>query len=339
MEQTALQYQVVRREHSQDKDRQIRDLLQEKQILYVKADEIIQTARKEIACQRRYLARKEQELAQLRRARDRWKKGLLGVCMVLLFTVIGFGAVAFLEERSNQDSLTRLEHQREERQAQLDRLLLELLRALYTDIATLEEVYAQRASQEPVQPAVERWQSYPRKKPELIWRVLGNGSVEFKGKGIPLETSLPAQVWAEFGPIVQEASATYGVPVPVMVATIAAESSGRPGVISTKGARGLMQLMPNTAAMVSRNPRLKGALQTLLSPKHNVTLGSKYIAAFQREHQWDPVKIALMYNMGIGRLKADRLFNETRAYVQRWVKYYNGAIAVTGKPGIPGGQT
>lgn len=98
-------------------------------------------------------------------------------------------------------------------------------------------------------------------------------------------------------------------------------------------------MMPNTAATVSRNPRLKGTLDMLLSPKHNVTLGGKYIASFRGEHRWDPVKIALMYNMGIGRLKSDRLFNETRSYVQRWVRYYNGAIVITGEPGIPGGQT
>lgn len=336
MEQSVLQPQNV---EVQDKDQQTQDLLQESPALHTTTDEIIQIARKELTRQQKYLIWKEQELARLRRAQGRWKRGLLGICLVLVLTVIGFSIAVFLGDRPGQGHLVRLRRQREERQAQLDRLLLDLLRALYTDIEALEVRYVQRAPETPIQPVRGQWQSYPQKTSELVWRVLGNGSVEFKGKGIPLEVSLPAQVWAKFGPIVQEVSTTYGVPVPVMVATIAAESNGKPRAISTKGAQGLMQLMPNTAATVSQHPKLAGALHALLLPEHNLTLGGKYIASFQREHQWDPVKIALMYNMGIGRLKTDQLFNETREYLQRWVKYYNGAIAVTGKPGIPVGQT
>jgi soluble lytic murein transglycosylase-like protein len=56
---------------------------------------------------------------------------------------------------------------------------------------------------------------------------------------------LPPQ---ELTPVIQEASRKYSIPPSLIKAVIQVESNFNPGALSPKGAQGLMQLMPETAA-------------------------------------------------------------------------------------------
>ena len=80
-------------------------------------------------------------------------------------------------------------------------------------------------------------------------------------------------------------------------ATIQAESSGRAGVTSEKGAQGLMQVMPATGAEVAQ--KLGMTNYDLMNPDDSRAIGSEYLAQ-QMDKYKDPVLASAAYNAGPG---------------------------------------
>jgi len=103
-----------------------------------------------------------------------------------------------------------------------------------------------------------------------------------------------------------------GLSVPLVETMIAVESGGDPSAISRAGARGLMQLMPATAATY-------GVLDAF-DPEQNVAGGCRYMHdLLARYHNNVPFALAA-YNAGPGAVDASHgvpNFSETRAYVAR----------------------
>ncbi|MEL7211510.1 MAG: lytic transglycosylase domain-containing protein [Pseudomonadota bacterium] len=116
------------------------------------------------------------------------------------------------------------------------------------------------------------------------------------------------------------------------------ESEFDPGVTSSAGARGLMQVMPRTAQAVARDQGLPFRSARLLDDwKYNARLGAAYLAELIEDFGNSPVMVAAGYNAGPGRPKSwmDRFgdprkgeidiidwiehipFRETRNYVMR----------------------
>ncbi|MDG2050074.1 MAG: lytic transglycosylase domain-containing protein [Myxococcota bacterium] len=88
----------------------------------------------------------------------------------------------------------------------------------------------------------------------------------------------------------------------LVMAVIHVESSGNPDAVSHVGARGLMQLMPNTAEEIAGKLELdwKGP-DSLFDPVVNVTLGIAYLR--QLNDRFDNIPMALAaYNWGPGRI-------------------------------------
>jgi soluble lytic murein transglycosylase len=80
------------------------------------------------------------------------------------------------------------------------------------------------------------------------------------------------------------------------------ESSFDRFAVSVAGARGLMQLMPGTAADVARRLGLPHATDRLFEPFYNVQLGSSYLGA-RRDQFGSWMLAAVAYNAGAGRAR------------------------------------
>lgn len=97
-----------------------------------------------------------------------------------------------------------------------------------------------------------------------------------------------------------------------------AESAGNVKAVSRTGARGLMQLMPGTAAQLG--------VKDAFVPGQNVEGGTKYLDELLTRYHDDIALALAAYNAGPGAV--DRYhgvppFRETRAYVSRIIREFN----------------
>lgn len=120
-------------------------------------------------------------------------------------------------------------------------------------------------------------------------------SPELSGPGVDWEASNFLPEDQDFEPIIQEAAQRYRVAPGLIRAVIQAESGGNPLAVSRAGARGLMQLMPETAAELGvTNP---------FDPTQNIMGGTSYLRRLLDRYRGD-VKLALAaYNWGMGNLE------------------------------------
>lgn len=94
--------------------------------------------------------------------------------------------------------------------------------------------------------------------------------------------------------IVTKESAASGLSPALLKSVIYAESAGNPLAISPKGALGLMQLMPATAALYGT----RGI--AILDPETNIATGAKHLAVLLKKRQ-GALSVALQeYNGGAG---------------------------------------
>jgi len=128
-----------------------------------------------------------------------------------------------------------------------------------------------------------------------------------------------------------------GVDPYLLMAIARRESAYNPKVRSPAGALGLMQLMPGTAADVSRSLGLPApGRYGVLDPALNVRLGSAYFSETQRRYQGNRLAATAAYNAGpsrvnrwLGEHRAEEFdlfveripFRETRHYVQAVLTY------------------
>ncbi len=114
--------------------------------------------------------------------------------------------------------------------------------------------------------------------------------------------------------------ATIGTDVsPALVlAVIAVESGGRRTAVSEKGAEGLMQLIPDTAA--------RFGVTDSLSEAENIRGGVAYLDWLLKEFEGDPILALAGYNAGEGAVKANQgvpPHAETRDYVPKVLAAYD----------------
>lgn len=115
------------------------------------------------------------------------------------------------------------------------------------------------------------------------------------------------------------AAERYGVPHGLVAAVIRAESGFNPKAVSRKGARGLMQLMPSTAATLG--------VRDSFDPRQNIDGGVRHLRALiDRFPNNLPLAIAA-YNAGESAVLAHGgipPYPETRQYVNRVLRFYGG---------------
>lgn len=94
----------------------------------------------------------------------------------------------------------------------------------------------------------------------------------------------------------------------LIMAIVDAESGGNPEALSPKGAAGLMQLMPETAAELGVVNRF--------DPEENIASGTRYLRGLM--DRFKSVEVALWaYNAGPGAVQQGRMPLETQEYVPR----------------------
>ena len=141
----------------------------------------------------------------------------------------------------------------------------------------------------------------------------------------PVSYETPRQPTADYGTYSQEiaeAAARYAVPERLIWAVIRAESGFDPRAVSPRGARGLMQLMPETAAILGvRDP---------FNPRENIHGGARHLRGMMERFRYDlPLAIAA-YNAGerpVATYRGIPPYPETREYVARVLRYYGAPPA------------
>lgn len=121
----------------------------------------------------------------------------------------------------------------------------------------------------------------------------------------------------QYDDIIDEAARQYGVSFPLLKAIIKAESDFDPQAVSKKGAKGLMQIMPE-------NFKLLG-IEDPFDPAQNIHAGARY---FRQLYDRFDGKLALSlaaYNAGpaaVERYKTVPPYEETEEYIRRVFKFF-----------------
>jgi soluble lytic murein transglycosylase-like protein len=116
--------------------------------------------------------------------------------------------------------------------------------------------------------------------------------------------------------IIHEISREYQIDSALVKAIVAVESNNNPRAVSSKGAQGLMQLMPSTAKRLN--------VSRPFDPRENIIAGVKYIKGLIASY--GDLRLALAaYNAGPGAV--DRYagippYRETINYVKKVLRYY-----------------
>ncbi|HVE12017.1 MAG TPA: lytic transglycosylase domain-containing protein [Elusimicrobiota bacterium] len=136
--------------------------------------------------------------------------------------------------------------------------------------------------------------------------------------------------------VIQRYSYKYGLDPRLVKSIVAAESEFVARAVSPVGARGLLQLMPATAA------EMGVGRSSLFDPEANLRAGIAYLAhlfarAWKRYHmegvgyrqapQWIIQRVLAAYNAGPRFLACRRLLRQTCAYVRKVLLFYRSSVS------------
>ena len=127
---------------------------------------------------------------------------------------------------------------------------------------------------------------------------------------------------------VNYAAARYAVPERLVWAVIRAESGFDPRAVSRRGAQGLMQLMPETAAVLG--------VRNVFDPRENIQGGTRHLRALMERFRYDLRLVVAAYNAGekavltYGDVPP---YRETQEYVTRVLRFYNAPVKLRELPG------
>lgn len=143
--------------------------------------------------------------------------------------------------------------------------------------------------------------------------------------GVPTGTSagwlrLPSSDLAPYAREIRAAADRYGVPEELITSVITVESGFNPRAVSPKGARGLMQLMPETASILG--------VRNSFDPRENIDGGVRHLRGLMERFAYDLPLALAAYNAGEQAVTLYRgipPFMETRDYVTRILQIFNGS--------------
>jgi hypothetical protein len=167
---------------------------------------------------------------------------------------------------------------------------------------------------------------------------------EAPAQGTPGKPTTVRTIWQRYGALCAAAAKQYGVPVELIVATIATESSGDPNARRSEPkindeSVGLMQTLVATARDATGRKNLRS--DDLLDPRTSIEAGTAYIAQ-QRASTWfDPPLVAAAYNAGsLRRDEADAnrwklvcFPRGTGKHIDKFVAWFSDCMVVATEDG------
>ncbi len=140
----------------------------------------------------------------------------------------------------------------------------------------------------------------------------------------PAAAPATALTWAEE---IATTASRHGVDRRLVEAVVQVESAGNPRAVSAKGARGLMQLMPERAAALG--------VTDVFDPTANLDGGVRHLRELLARYRGD-VRLALAaYNAGEDAVRAHGgvpPFPETQDYVRKVLSLYGPAVPASTPP-------
>jgi soluble lytic murein transglycosylase-like protein len=143
---------------------------------------------------------------------------------------------------------------------------------------------------------------------------------------------------APFRDLIQAAASRYSVDPDLITSVITAESNFDPKAISRRNARGLMQLLPETA--------LRLGVRNIFDPSENIDAGTRYLRDLLALYRNDLALTLAAYNAGPERVQqyGRRVppFRETQSYVQRVRRAYaqrKSTLPAVAKPPVSASAT
>ncbi|MBS4025639.1 MAG: lytic transglycosylase domain-containing protein [Clostridia bacterium] len=124
----------------------------------------------------------------------------------------------------------------------------------------------------------------------------------------------------------------------LILAVMKTESKFRNEAVSPKGARGLMQIMPETGQWIAEQLKIEDFHpDRLFEPEINIMFGTWYLSYLSREFNHNLTVVLSAYNAGPGKTKEwltggiwdgtinsleDVPFTETRNYISRVIRHF-----------------
>ena len=115
----------------------------------------------------------------------------------------------------------------------------------------------------------------------------------------------------EYTDLIEHWAERNGIEPAFVCAVIYRESHYDPRAVSPVGARGLMQLMPDTGTWWAGNLGIRDyTAESLFTPEMNIRLGVRYLRYLSDKFDGDPILVACGYHAGAGN-------------VESWIKKYS----------------
>jgi soluble lytic murein transglycosylase-like protein len=151
-------------------------------------------------------------------------------------------------------------------------------------------------------------------------KVISNIGTTTSGRGSDLKwLARQRNRRSRYDAAIERVSDQYNVDPVLVRAVIQVESDFNPNCLSRKGARGLMQLMPETAA--------RYGVRQILDPEENIRGGVAYLSDLLEMFSYDLPRALAAYNAGEGAVTKHGgipPYNETMTYVKRALTVYYG---------------
>jgi soluble lytic murein transglycosylase-like protein len=122
----------------------------------------------------------------------------------------------------------------------------------------------------------------------------------------------------KYDDIIQNAAEKFSLEPSLVKAVIKAESGFDHKAVSSKGAQGLMQLMPGTADEM--------AVDDPYNPEQNIFGGSRYLSRLMERYNKDMKLVLAAYNAGpekVDQYNDVPPYKETMQFIEKVMKYYN----------------